>query len=470
MGDLPLPASSGAGALRFSVTPVTSDRTPAKSSQASRDLALLSVLREAVTAGRLSTDSILNALADAARVLSGADGTAIASRKDGVIVCRARSGGIAPGLGAPLNSDSGISGECLRKGAIQICSDAATDERVDSEACRSLGIRSVAVVPLRGSTGMFGILEAFSAHTDAFEKEQIDSLRALAEIAELAYGHERRLPATASVTPATRRPELLAPAAGMDQDHAEQRSSTKRYWIVGVVAVVLVMMALAAQMSWRQTGAEIAASASSPQPASNKAASNDRPKVVAAPKPDAAIAVGPLSARQANRARTRNLIENAAEIRPESETSGPLTPNKNSSFTDASARSTKPAAISESDPPPPIAVTSPRNEMPQLASQATPMPRFGAPISQGVVEPTLIRRVVPSYPSQARLRGTAGSVVLDATIAEDGSVPKVTVVSGPATLTDAAASAVRQWRYNPALLNGKPVLIQRRITVVFKLP
>src|SRR5215831_20896089 len=100
------------------------------------------------------------------------------------LVCCARSGDMAPSLGAPLNSDSGISGECLRTASIQICNDTSTDARVDSEACQALGIRSVVVVPLLGRMGMFGILEAFSARTDAFEEEQLNSLRSLAEIAE----------------------------------------------------------------------------------------------------------------------------------------------------------------------------------------------------------------------------------------------------------------------------------------------
>src|SRR5215469_6629382 len=111
MGNLPLPAASGAGVLSIGVAPPATEPTQAPSTQASRDVALLGVLREAATTGRLSADAILNALADAARVLSSADGTAIASRKDGVIVCRARSGSMAPALGAPLSADSGISGE-----------------------------------------------------------------------------------------------------------------------------------------------------------------------------------------------------------------------------------------------------------------------------------------------------------------------------------------------------------------------
>jgi hypothetical protein len=150
-------------------------------------LGLIDVLRQALDGGTRPIDSILRAATDAARVLTGAHGTALALRTDGVILCRARSGDIAPALGAPLNVESGISGECLRSATILVCNDAASDPRVDREACLSLGVRSIVVVPLRGGRGMAGLMEAFSTRAYAFGTEQIDTLRALAEIAEAAY-------------------------------------------------------------------------------------------------------------------------------------------------------------------------------------------------------------------------------------------------------------------------------------------
>src|ERR1039458_4999709 len=123
-------------------------------------------------------ESILRATTDAARVLTGAHGTALALRTDGVILCRARSGDIAPALGAPLNVESGISGECLRSATVLVCNDAASDPRVDREACLSLGVRSIVVVPLRGGMGVAGLMEAFSTRAYAFGTEQIDTLRA----------------------------------------------------------------------------------------------------------------------------------------------------------------------------------------------------------------------------------------------------------------------------------------------------
>ena len=115
MGDIPLPALSTPGVLSRDETPHEKNVTRADGPAPPENPALLGVLRQAVDNGSLSTDAVLNAVADAARVLSGAYGTALASRVNGIIVCRARSGDMAPELGAPLNTESGISGECLRR-------------------------------------------------------------------------------------------------------------------------------------------------------------------------------------------------------------------------------------------------------------------------------------------------------------------------------------------------------------------
>jgi protein TonB len=127
--------------------------------------------------------------------------------------------------------------------------------------------------------------------------------------------------------------------------------------------------------------------------------------------------------------------------------------------------------ISESNPPSvEVANNGTPSDLLRMASGDSPMPQFGAEVSKGAVEPTLVQRVNPIYPPQARIQEITGEVVLDASIGKDGMVKKVSVISGPAMLAGAAAAAVHQWRYSPALLNGKPIETQKRITVVFKLP
>ena len=98
----------------------------------------------------LALDLVLNEVVEQARLLTGATGAAIALMRDGEMVCRATSGKDAPELGVRLETTSGLSGACLQSGQIQQCSDTETDARVNAEACRLLGLRSIVVLPLGG--------------------------------------------------------------------------------------------------------------------------------------------------------------------------------------------------------------------------------------------------------------------------------------------------------------------------------
>jgi TonB family protein len=82
----------------------------------------------------------------------------------------------------------------------------------------------------------------------------------------------------------------------------------------------------------------------------------------------------------------------------------------------------------------------------------------------------LIKRVDPVYPSVGRAFGLQGKVVLDARIGKDGRVQEVRVVQGPAALRRAAADAVRQWVYQPWLLNGEPQELHTTVVVRFTQP
>jgi protein TonB len=79
----------------------------------------------------------------------------------------------------------------------------------------------------------------------------------------------------------------------------------------------------------------------------------------------------------------------------------------------------------------------------------------------------LVHKVLPIYPTQARQARIQGNVVLEAMISEQGQIEDLKVVSGPTILAPAAVEAVRQWRYTPYLLNGKPIKKQTRINISF---
>ena len=81
----------------------------------------------------------------------------------------------------------------------------------------------------------------------------------------------------------------------------------------------------------------------------------------------------------------------------------------------------------------------------------------------------LIRQTQPIYPTIAKAAGVSGTVVLHATIAKNGAIKDLQVVSGSPMLQQAALDAVRTWRYKPYKLSNEPVEVETAINVVFSL-
>jgi TonB family protein len=77
--------------------------------------------------------------------------------------------------------------------------------------------------------------------------------------------------------------------------------------------------------------------------------------------------------------------------------------------------------------------------------------------------------VQPKYPEEAKQNHITGTVVLHAVIALDGRVQELQFVSGPPELVRSAMDAVRQWRYKPTKLQGKPVEVDTTVSVVYTL-
>jgi TonB family protein len=91
-------------------------------------------------------------------------------------------------------------------------------------------------------------------------------------------------------------------------------------------------------------------------------------------------------------------------------------------------------------------------------------------LSPAAAESSLIHRVEPDYPQEARDREVQGAVVLEVHIGMDGTVQALDVASGDPLLAEAATVAVKQWRFQPRSINGQPVEMQTRVTLNFRLP
>jgi periplasmic protein TonB len=102
---------------------------------------------------------------------------------------------------------------------------------------------------------------------------------------------------------------------------------------------------------------------------------------------------------------------------------------------------------------------------------APPPPRPKGPVRVGgnVQAARIVNRVQPVYPPLARQTRISGTVRLHAIISKDGTIQQLEVMSGHPLLQQAALDAVRQWRYQPTLLNGEPVEVDTTIDVIFSL-
>lgn len=75
--------------------------------------------------------------------------------------------------------------------------------------------------------------------------------------------------------------------------------------------------------------------------------------------------------------------------------------------------------------------------------------------------------VPPPFPKDLQDAGVAGTVILRAVIAKDGSIKELAALSGPQQLYKVAMDAVKQWRYQPTVVEGVPVEVSTTISISF---
>jgi hypothetical protein len=195
-----LNAMAGAANAAASSTPLTTpERSVFRASFTDTLNAASAVQREAESLGT-DLEAVLSLIALRSYSLLRASGAAIAladsnlgednedsnknndKNKDAtVMTCRASAGKSAPPVGAKLQVGSGFSGECVRTGRTLRCNDAETDELVDRESCRALGIRSILAVPVGPPEKVIGLIEVFSDRPNAFAENDTATLQRFAE-------------------------------------------------------------------------------------------------------------------------------------------------------------------------------------------------------------------------------------------------------------------------------------------------
>lgn len=403
---------------------------------------LVLALEQELAAGfppALALDLVLNELVVRAATATHAGAGALALKRGDELVCRAATGRHAPDLGIPLNTSDGVSGACLRTRRSQLCLDTETDPRVDADTCRRQGIRSMLVVPILDQDDeqepeLVGVLEVFSSNPAEFVDSDQNLLEIFARecnrIRRAALdAHDQLVPTLIESFPVLRE----APERGASV-LPTQRSVYEGWTLaIGALAIILITafsFVIGSRIGWWRA-ARI---------------SNSR---TAMPEGDAASGmVAAPSTRSDSSSKSKPAAKQANATDP-----GELVVYEQGKI--VFRMKPAPARRTGKDLP---------------ASGASPSEIARVWLAADLAESRLIHRVEPRYPPEAQAAHRTGDVVIEVLVNPDGTIGATRALRGDPLLASAATEAIRNWRYQPYSVKGRPAEFETDVTLRFSLP
>ncbi|NYZ13623.1 GGDEF domain-containing protein [Azospirillum sp. RWY-5-1] len=145
---------------------------------------LIDVIEAQTEIAKLGPDlgAVMALVAGRVKDLTGAGGAIVELAEGDEMVYRAASGIAQAQLGLRLPRQGSLSGLCVDTGRILHCEDSETDPRVDRDACRRVGLRSMLVVPLRHHDSPVGVLKVAWAAEGAFTDQDVGILELMSEL------------------------------------------------------------------------------------------------------------------------------------------------------------------------------------------------------------------------------------------------------------------------------------------------
>jgi len=155
---------------------------------------LLEVIRTQSDVAKLGPDlsAVMTLVSQRAQALTGAMGAVVELAEGDDMVYRAATGAVQSHLGLHLSRATSLSGMCVRDGMVLRCDDSELDPRVDREACRKVGLRSMLVVPLRHDDTVVGVLKVMSERVAAFSNDDLHILGLMSDLIAAAMFHATR--------------------------------------------------------------------------------------------------------------------------------------------------------------------------------------------------------------------------------------------------------------------------------------
>lgn len=379
----------------------------------------------------LALDLVLNELVVRAARVTRARSAALALKRGDEMVCRAATGEHAPDLGIPLNTRDGLSGACLRTRQSQLCLDTETDARVDADASRRLGIRSMLIVPVLDGEELVGVLEVFATEPAEFVDSDQNLLeifaRDVTRIRHAAFEMEQR------PDPITPPVEVLKPSPIAISPGPQKFGAPYEIWtlVLGTLAILLAVglsFMIGSRIGWLGF----------PSPVASGRVALPVPESVSTPVPRVA------------RAKRSGGNSNSAAKPIEDANAGGLVVYE------------KGKVVFRVRPAPADTVAT--------SAQGNKSGIGGTWLAPDLAEGRLRQRTEPQYPPEALAAHRAGDVFLEVVVGPDGSVASTRPVSGDPLLVTAAVEAVRTWHYEPYHVQGRPAGFQTEVTLRFSLP
>lgn len=131
---------------------------------------LLEIIRIQHEIGRIGGDlaEVMTFVTEQTLSLVNADGAAIELAEGEDMVYRSTAGAARDMLGLRLAQQGSFSGMCVGTGVALRCDDTESDPRVDQDACRSIGFRSMIVIPLKNDSMTIGVLKVVASQPNRF--------------------------------------------------------------------------------------------------------------------------------------------------------------------------------------------------------------------------------------------------------------------------------------------------------------
>jgi diguanylate cyclase len=181
-GSVLLTIVAGVIALGANLVVAEQRRQAALARSRARELDEIVAIQTRIATAEFDLERVLDTVVHEAQRLADADAAVVELPDGNELVYRAVAGTASGYRGTRLEIDGGISGRSLLSGETYIVDDTEHDARVDRDACRAVGARSMVVVPLLHDSRATGVLKVYSVEAGAFGASSARALALLAGI------------------------------------------------------------------------------------------------------------------------------------------------------------------------------------------------------------------------------------------------------------------------------------------------